>query len=101
MSHWPIAFISTKGRARSAFVWTAAVLVAAILAYRAAAAGESVAPIRFEDLVQKSGIDFVLHNCPTPQKHMIETMAGGLAAFDYDGDGRPGIFFTNGAALPS
>ena len=28
---------------------------------------------------------------------MIETMAGGLAVFDYDGDGRADIFFANGA----
>ncbi len=58
-------------------------------------------PIQFVDVANQSGIDFVVHNCPTPQKHMIETMAGGLAAFDYDGDGRPDIFFTNGADLPS
>jgi len=32
---------------------------------------------------------------------MIETMAGGLAAFDYDNDGRIDIFFTNGAVIPS
>src|SRR3977135_3699800 len=32
---------------------------------------------------------------------MIETMAGGLAIFDYDNDGRPDIYFTNGAAVPS
>ena len=32
---------------------------------------------------------------------MIETMAGGVAAFDYNGDGLPDIFFTNGAAIPS
>ena len=32
---------------------------------------------------------------------MIETMAGGLAAFDYNNDGRTDIFFTNGAASPS
>lgn len=32
---------------------------------------------------------------------MIETMPGGIAVFDYDGDGRPDIFFTNGASIPS
>jgi hypothetical protein len=72
-----------------------------MLAYYAARANNSPAPIRFEDVVQQSGVDFVLHNSPTPEKHMIETMAGGLAIFDYDGDGRPDIFLTNGAALPA
>ena len=32
---------------------------------------------------------------------MIETMAGGVAAFDYNGDGLIDIFFTNGAGIPS
>jgi len=43
----------------------------------------------------------VLENCPTERKHLVETMAGGVAAFDYDGDGRTDIYFTNGAALPA
>ncbi len=79
----------------------AATVGATILGYCAARGGSSLSPIRFEDVVQQSGINFVLHNCPTPEKHMIETMAGGLAIFDYDGDGRPDIFLTNGAALPA
>ena len=32
---------------------------------------------------------------------MIETMPGGIAVFDYNGDGLPDIYFTNGAAIPS
>jgi hypothetical protein len=32
---------------------------------------------------------------------MIETMPGGVAAFDYNNDGRTDIFFTNGASIPS
>jgi hypothetical protein len=58
-------------------------------------------PIRFQDAISASGINFVLENCPTASKHLIETMAGGLAVFDYDGDGRPDIFLTNGAEVPS
>jgi hypothetical protein len=59
------------------------------------------APIRFRELADAAGIHFVLNNCPTDKKQMIETMAGGLAVFDYNGDGRPDVFFTNGADLPS
>ena len=56
------------------------------------------APICFRDV---GGIDFVLNNDATPQKRMIETMPGGLAIFDYNNDGRPDLYFTNGAAGPS
>ena len=57
--------------------------------------------IHFENVAKLAGIQFVLENSPTPQKHMVETMAGGVATFDYNNDGLPDIFFTNGAALPS
>ena len=46
-------------------------------------------------------MDFVLENHATPDKQMIETMAGGLAVFDYNGDGLADIYFTNGAGIPS
>lgn len=46
-------------------------------------------------------LPFVLENAAAPAKHIVSTMAGGLAIFDYDNDGRPDLFFTNGAALPS
>jgi hypothetical protein len=52
-------------------------------------------PIRFE--LKK--LPFHLENDASPAKNPPETMAGGVAVFDYNGDGRPDIFFTNGADL--
>src|SRR3974377_383298 len=46
-------------------------------------------------------IDFTLDSNETPQRHAPETMAGGVAAFDYDNDGYLDIFFTNGADINS
>jgi hypothetical protein len=43
-------------------------------------------------LAQRSGLDFILQNNPTPRKLMTETMPGGVAAFDYNDDGRVDIF---------
>ncbi|HLQ24009.1 MAG TPA: CRTAC1 family protein [Gemmatimonadales bacterium] len=65
------------------------------------AAAPSPPAIRFREAAAAGGLVFRLANHPTPQKHLPETVAGGLAIFDYDGDGRPDVFFTNGAALPS
>jgi enediyne biosynthesis protein E4 len=44
-------------------------------------------------------VPFVLENSPTPAKNAPETMPGGVAIFDYNGDGRPDIFFANGANI--
>ncbi len=52
-------------------------------------------------LFELSTLPFVLDNGKTPEKHLVETMPGGIAVFDYNRDGRPDIFFTNGATLPS
>jgi hypothetical protein len=68
-----------------------------IVFFSFAAAPPALTPIRFRE----AGISFVLENSPTDRKHLIETMPGGIAVFDYDGDGRPDIYFTNGAEIPS
>jgi enediyne biosynthesis protein E4 len=52
-------------------------------------------PIHFE--LKK--IPFRLENSETPARNAPETMPGGVAIFDYNGDGRPDIFFTNGANI--
>jgi len=44
-------------------------------------------------------IPFSLDSCETPRRHAPETMAGGVAVFDYDNDGNLDIFFTNGADI--
>jgi len=44
-------------------------------------------------------IPFSLDSCETPQRHAPETMAGGVAVFDYNNDGNLDIFFTNGADI--
>jgi hypothetical protein len=44
-------------------------------------------------------IPFTLENDETVSRHAPATMAGGVAVFDYNHDGRPDIFFTNGANL--
>jgi enediyne biosynthesis protein E4 len=57
-------------------------------------------PITFQDVARKAGVDFVLRNSATPQKHQVETMVSGVAVLDYDGDGWPDIYFINGAHQP-
>src|SRR5438270_5147467 len=52
-------------------------------------------PIRFE----LKALPFVLENNETPARNAPETMPGGVAVFDYNDDGRPDIFFTNGANI--
>jgi tetratricopeptide (TPR) repeat protein len=56
---------------------------------------------RFVDIAAEAGIAFRLKNSPTPEKHQIETMPGGVAVLDYDRDGLMDIYFTNGAQSPS
>ncbi|MGA2598827.1 MAG: VCBS repeat-containing protein, partial [Bryobacteraceae bacterium] len=44
-------------------------------------------------------VPFRLENAETESRHLPATMAGGVAILDYNRDGRPDIFFTNGANL--
>jgi hypothetical protein len=52
-------------------------------------------PIHF----QGSALPFRLDSCETPERHAPETMAGGVAIFDYNNDGFLDLFFTNGADI--
>ena len=57
--------------------------------------------IQLENTIAQSKIKFTLKNSVSPQRYTFETMAGGVAVFDYNNDALLDIFFTNGAAIPS
>ena len=59
----------------------------------------NAAQLRFSDVTQKLGINFRHQPGRTSQKYLLESFGGGVAVFDYDNDGRPDIFFVNGAPL--
>ncbi len=61
--------------------------------------GESRTSPKFIDISKQSGVSFVSDATSTSQKYLPETMVGGVAMFDYDGDERLDLFFVNGAKL--
>ncbi len=69
-----------------------------ILAFSAAAL-LNPAPPTFSDVTASSGLDFRNHASLTSEKYLIESMTGGVALFDYDGDGLLDVLLVNGAAL--
>jgi tetratricopeptide (TPR) repeat protein len=59
--------------------------------------------VRFEDSAAAAGIDFRYFNGAEPAtdgKMIYQTLGGGVAALDYDGDLRPDLYFCQGAPAP-
>jgi hypothetical protein len=79
------------------FTLSCLAVVASLLWKSPADAQPNPAPIHFAF----KPIPFSLDSCETPERHAPETMAGGVAVFDYDRDGDLDIFFTNGADITS
>lgn len=95
--------VSWRDSSRRSQLCAAAAAAAAFVLLTGASAPVAVtAPAAtFRNVAHAAGIDFVLQQHPTPRKHLIETVPGGVAAFDYNNDGRVDLFFANGAASPS
>lgn len=65
------------------------------------AAATLTAPITFDEIADRAGVRFTSNSSPTSQKHQPEPMVGGVAIFDFDGDGYADLYFVNGAEMPS
>ena len=56
-------------------------------------------PIQLQDVTRETGITFVHTDGSSGNRYIVETVASGLALFDYDKDGDVDIYFLNGAPL--
>lgn len=64
------------------------------------AASFAVPPLQFTDITQQAGIAFVHQNGATGEKLLPETMGGGCAFFDYEGDGDQDLLLVNSTFWP-
>lgn len=64
---------------------------------------QSLTSIHFEDLAQPAGLVFQYFNSAVPRPQgpkMYQFTGGGVAVLDYDGDGWPDLYLTQGCAWP-
>ncbi len=115
MSHGPEPDVSRQERALRGLVWIFAVL-AALAALLVAWLMSSPSPGKpagspslrtarppatgFVDVTTASGISFRHENGAQGQRLLPETMGGGVAVFDADGDGDPDLLFVNSSWWP-
>ena len=62
-------------------------------------AAEPPSPIQLHDVTKQTGITFIHTDGSSGNRYIVETVASGLALFDYNNDGNVDIYFLNGAPL--
>ncbi len=75
------------------------VFIFSLMAPLLASASDAPSPIQLRDVTRETGITFVHTDGSSGQRYIVETVASGLAVFDYDNDGDVDIYFLNGAKL--
>ena len=91
---------SRRGFLRSIVAAAGAAASDNLRAFVPASPTELAGKLSFANRLPSSGIDFKELNGASPRKLQIETMTGGVAMFDSNGDGLLDLYFVNGAALP-
>lgn len=91
---------SSGSRVRRPALVLLVLLASAVVAQSAEDKGPGTSRIRFTDVTRETGIQFVHDDGSSGKRYIVETVASGLATWDYDGDGDIDIFFLNGAPLP-
>lgn len=62
--------------------------------------GSQSSPELFTDITEQAGIHWQQFSGESPDRLLIETMGGGVAFLDFDGDGMQDLFFVNGGETP-
>jgi hypothetical protein len=58
------------------------------------------APVVFDDVTARTTLAGFRNRCGNPDKnYLLEVASGGVAIFDYDGDGLPDIYLVNGSSF--
>jgi len=85
----------------SAAVWPALVTILVLVPQFRSTSSLAQTPTPASSPIKFSAakIPFRLESDETTTRHVPATIAGGVAVFDYNKDGRPDIFFTNGANI--
>lgn len=74
-------------------------LTSAVVWLALATAANADAPFLFRDVTNATGITFRHSDGSTGKRYIVETVASGLATFDYDADGLCDIYFLSGGPL--